>query len=46
MIQQFHFSVYMQRKRKQDTEKISALPRSLQHYLQLPRYGNNLFASG
>lgn len=37
MIQQFHFQSHIQRKYKQDTRKIPALPCLWQHYSQQPK---------
>ena len=42
--QKSHFWVHSQRKWRQDFEEINAVPCSLQHYSQKPRYGNNLGA--
>ena len=42
MTQQFHSQVYIRKKQEHKFEKIYAPQCSLQHYLQLPRYGSNL----
>lgn len=42
MTQQFHSYVYIQKNLSHSFKEIQATPHSLQHHLQLPRYGSHL----